>query len=167
MEISTNNESKISLDEMDEIIDFVDNCIKIRKTMFSFIKCLHCIEDKKEFISQWIKYLNLNNNYKSVLISLSTGEIPIDIWDRVMNSCNFLNKYMILRKAYYGENGGRRKIADKCKYDALIRVFGESTYSRIYLLIDNNHITSIDSSKIMPSNWVNEDADFLCNTYLE
>lgn len=150
-----------------ELITFVNECIKIRTTMFSFVKCFPNKDDQEEFIKHWFQYMRKSYNQIDSCIILSSGTIQILDWENVMDSCSFIHKYWLYRKSYFGEHSGSNLVnMDKRKYDALIRVYGKQTRQvSIHLLIDNHKIVEIND--INPSNWSNEEAGFLWNTYLE
>ena len=154
-----------------ELIAFVYECIKMRTTLFSFIKCFPNKDDQKEFIKHWFQYMRKSYNQIDSCIILSSGKIQILDWENVMGSCSFIHKYLIFRKSYFNENSGSRLVnMNKSKYDALLRVYGNQTRGGsshlIKLLIDNDKIVEMQND-INPSNWSNEEAGFLWNTHLE
>jgi hypothetical protein len=172
----------------EDLIELVNSCRKIRTTMFAFISCLRGKEDQTEFIRRWVKscrrrimlcdgrspsgvkYMILrydnSRGIEATVVLLSSGRIELYDWEMVMNSCHFIHKYCVCRKAYWGENAGRVKVGDKTNLDALIRVFGPTKGQRVNMMVDDNYIWEIKPGDLNPSNWANEEAGFLWSNHL-
>ena len=101
--------------------------------------------------------------------------IPLSDWIDILQTINLVNRYCVYRKAYLGENAGRRSIrkdnltnylvkfydlgplTEETVYEMFSRLFIRSdtgTSNKINILLDHNHLSRLEGKHLL-SSWRN------------